>query len=237
MGTIYRSPSGNPDSHSTFIRSLTSTLTKVKQSRDCFLFGDFNYNILNTEDNFTSEFVDLMFEYAYFPLVKKPTRITSTNATLLDRIWTNVISSESIKLGILTYEISDHLSILLSLELSNPSQTPDFKYKRCFSDTNISKFNLLIESLDIAAVLSENDPNLSSKLFMNLYNDEFNRYFPLVRVKENKKVAPWFDTELQTLLSKIEKLFKVYTLQTSKDHPHKRSLYKNQKSLFPLCKN
>ena len=69
-GTICRFPSRNPDSHSTFINSLTSTLTKVKQSRDCFLFGDFSYNILDTEDNLTSEFVDLMFEYAYFPLVK-----------------------------------------------------------------------------------------------------------------------------------------------------------------------
>ena len=76
----------------------------------------------------------------------------------------------------------------------------------------MSKFNLLIESLNTAAVLRERDPNLSFKLFMNLYNAEFNRCygFPLVRVKENKKVAPWFDTELQTLLLKQKKLFKVY---------------------------
>ena len=129
---------------------------------------------------------------------RKPTRITNrpTNATLPYDIWTNVISFQSIKSGILTYEISDHLPILLSLI--------DFKYKRCFSDTNMSKFNSLIESLDTAAVLSERDSNLSFKLFMNLYNAEFNRCngFPLVRVKENKKVAPWFDTELQTLLLK-----------------------------------
>ena len=141
-GTIYRSPSRNPDSHSTFIlSSLTSTLTKVKQSRYCFLFGVFNYNMLDIEDNLTSEFVDLMFEYANFPSDKKPTRITSTNATLLDHIWTNVISSQSIKSGILTYEISDHLPILLSLELSNPSQTHHFKYKTCFSDTVLHSSN------------------------------------------------------------------------------------------------
>ena len=108
-GTIYRSPSRNQDAHSSFINLLTSTLTKIKQSSDCFLFGDFNYNILDTEANLTSEFVDLMFEHAYFPVIKKPTRITSTNATVLDHIWTNVISSQSIKAGILTYEISDHL--------------------------------------------------------------------------------------------------------------------------------
>ena len=154
-----------------------------------------------------------MFEHAYLPVIKKPTRITSTNATLLDHIWTNVILSQSIKAGILTYEISDHLPVLLSLRLSSYSQAPGLKYRRCFSDTNISKFNASVESLDITAVLNESDPNLSFKLFMSLYNTEFNNHFPLVRVKETKSFAPWFDTELQALLSKKEKLFKIYMHQ------------------------
>ena len=194
-GTIYRSPSPNQDSHTSFMNLLTSTLTKIKQSSDCLLFGDFNYNILDTEDNLTSEFVDLMFEHAYFPVIKKPTRITSTNATLLDHIWTYVISSQSFKAGILTYDISDHLPVLLSLRLSSYSQAPGLKYRGCFSDTNISKFNASVESPDIIAVLNESDPNLSFKLFMCLYNTEFNKHFPLVRVKETKSFAPWFDTE------------------------------------------
>ena len=72
-GTIYRSPSRNQGLHSSFINLLTSTLTKIKQSSDSFLFGDFNYNILDTEDNLTSELVDLMLEHAYLPVIKKPT--------------------------------------------------------------------------------------------------------------------------------------------------------------------
>ena len=208
-GTIYRSPSRNQDLHSSFINLLTSTLTKIKQSSDCFLFGDFNYKILDTEDNLPSEFVDLMFEHAYFPVIKKPTSITSTNATLLDHIWTNVVSSQSVKAGILTYETSDHLPVLLSFRLSSCSQATGFKYRRCFLDTNISKCNASVESLDITAVLNESDPNLSFKFSMCLYNTGFNKHFPLVRVKETKSFAQWFDTELQALLSKKEKLFKI----------------------------
>ena len=48
---------------------------------------------------------------------------------------------------------------------------------------------------------------------MSLYNTEFNNHFPLVRVKETKSFAPWFDTELRALLSKKEKLFKIYMHQ------------------------
>ena len=170
-GTIYRSPSGNPDSHTTLINLFTSTLTKlikVKQNSDCFLFGSFNYNILDTENNITSGFVDLMFEHTYFPLVHKTTRITSITANLPNHIWTNAISLQTIKSRILTYEISNHLPVLLSCTLNIPSQTLGFKYKRCFSDTNKSKVNSSLESVDITPVLNQIDPNISFSLFISL---------------------------------------------------------------------
>ena len=49
--------------------------------------GKFNRNMLNP-DNQTNAFVDEFFSFGFFPLINKPTRI-STAATLIDNIWTN----------------------------------------------------------------------------------------------------------------------------------------------------
>ena len=48
FGCIYRSPCNDIISHSFFLDILNNTLKRIKK-RDCFLLGDFNYNILDCE--------------------------------------------------------------------------------------------------------------------------------------------------------------------------------------------
>ena len=47
-GTIYRAPFNDNNSHCNFLNYLDLTMKKVNK-RDCFLFGDYNYNILDCE--------------------------------------------------------------------------------------------------------------------------------------------------------------------------------------------
>ena len=59
--------------------------------------GDFNINILNLNiHNPTSEFVDTLYEYNFFPLINKPTRAIKLSATLIDNIFTNNIKHKGI---------------------------------------------------------------------------------------------------------------------------------------------
>ena len=52
--------------------------------------GDFNINILNSQSHQpTNEFINLMLSNSLYPLISKPTRITSSTATLIDNIFTN----------------------------------------------------------------------------------------------------------------------------------------------------
>ena len=112
FGCIYRAPCNDIISHSSFLDILNNTLKHIKK-RDCFLLGDFNYNILDCEKPQILDFVDQMFDNGFAPLINKPTRISQNNATLLDHIWSNSLVSMKINCVVLTHCISDHLSVIM----------------------------------------------------------------------------------------------------------------------------
>ena len=54
------------------------------------LSGDYNIDLLKHNVQIpTPEFLDTMFSNSFKPLINKPTRVTSTTATIIDIIFTN----------------------------------------------------------------------------------------------------------------------------------------------------
>ena len=52
--------------------------------------GDYNTNLLNYESHDqTATFIGMLYSYAFVPLINRPTRVTSSSATLIDNIFTN----------------------------------------------------------------------------------------------------------------------------------------------------
>ena len=51
--------------------------------------GDFKMNLMNYQShNLTGELLDMMYSNTFFPLITRPTRITSHSATLFDLLIT-----------------------------------------------------------------------------------------------------------------------------------------------------
>ena len=86
--------------------------------------GDFNFNLLNSNDKLTENFVDMMFDHGYYPLINKPTRITTKSSKTIDHIWTNAKCSEQILSHIITFQIADHLAVMQSSAIGKPSIKP-----------------------------------------------------------------------------------------------------------------
>ena len=83
---IYRSPSNNNIS---FDNKFEDIIEKLK-TKTCYILGDMNYNLINIDKHAeTKLYYDLLTAASFKPLITKPTRITETNATLIDHIWTN----------------------------------------------------------------------------------------------------------------------------------------------------
>ena len=92
IGVIYRPPDNDIN---VFTQKIINVLNSIhKEKKTCYLMGDFNINLLYSNiHNPTSEFVDTLYKYNFFPLINKPTRVTKVSATLIDNFFTNNINN------------------------------------------------------------------------------------------------------------------------------------------------
>ena len=106
FGTIYRHPGSNA---LVFCEKLNATLSNLNKSNKKFLIlGDLNLNTTGCNQHpHAKDYLNILSSNAAFPLITKPTRITSTSSTLLDHIITN-ITQNTLLPGILRSDLSDH---------------------------------------------------------------------------------------------------------------------------------
>ena len=103
---IYRQPDSSIDD---FINNIEK-LFRNKQG-NTYICGDFNINLFNYDsNNQVNYFLDSIYSLGLFPLITKPTRITSHSATLIDNIFTNIHDYAHMS-GIIVCDISDHFPV------------------------------------------------------------------------------------------------------------------------------
>ena len=89
IGCVYRHPSGDRDLFSETLKSQLERLTN--KGYEIIVLGDININFLNyNNDNHTSDFLDMLLDLGFMPLITKATRITDHTSTLIDHIYTNM---------------------------------------------------------------------------------------------------------------------------------------------------
>ena len=76
-----------------FIEKVEEMLENIKNTHKiCYICGDININLLNTSSHTESNnFTDTLYGYGLYPLICRPTRVSSGSATLIDNIFTNNI--------------------------------------------------------------------------------------------------------------------------------------------------
>ena len=147
-----------------------------------------------------------MFDQCFYSLINKPTRVTSSSATILDHVWTNIYS-HVIKAKILLHIVSDRMPLFTCFKTYQHKRIHNSKI-RIFNSQNINHFhNTLNSTFNINVALRESDPNLVYKLFINHYYKVFDAYFPQ---PTKTHFDSWFDKDLQLVMYEKEKLFKKY---------------------------
>ena len=161
--------------------------------------GDFNLDLLNTDlHSATNEFINALFSHFLYPLISRPTRLTSYSATLIDNIFTNNISASGDN-GLIINDLSDHLPIFTLCYTDAHSSTIKAKESvaiRNFSSQNINAFNKLFCEF-IWNSLIYADANAAYNGFQQKYTKFYNRSFPITfcRGKNLKTLHnPWLTT-------------------------------------------
>ena len=82
---------------------LQKILTNAaKENKLYFVTGDFNLNCLEFhQSSEIRQFFNNMLKKGAFPLINRPTRVTTSSATLIDSIFTNCVFDTSLKNGIM----------------------------------------------------------------------------------------------------------------------------------------
>ena len=184
-----------------------TTLNKYKNK--CFITVDFNIDLLDIKNVSTGTYVELMFDYNYYPLINKPTRISKDRCSAIDHIWTNVIRAQ-IRSAILAHEVADHLPVI---QVSN-NGTPSLKSENrewCFSQLNSQKFYRELEAKDFEEIYSLSGPDDIFKLFLGKNNPSLvNCFTRKNKTMRNSQRCIWYDRELALLSRKKDRLYKIY---------------------------
>ena len=132
--------------------------------------GDFNLNLLKCQNHkLTNSFLDTMYSNMFFPLITRPTRIASYNATLIDNIFTNDLDNYSFSSVFFT-DISDHLAIFclrpLTQDQINNFDDSIYVVSRDMHNDCVLKFRNKLRNTNWTDICISNDPN-------NTYNNSF----------------------------------------------------------------
>lgn len=87
ISCVYRAPGTSVD---TFNEQLANLWDKVNNSKITVLCGDTNVYLLSASRNKrTTDFINTIYSNNLFPLITKPSRITTNTTTLIDNIFIN----------------------------------------------------------------------------------------------------------------------------------------------------
>ena len=216
ISTIYRPPHTNVES---FLGEFDRLLHQINlENKDVYLMGDFNIDLLQQD----STFQNMLQSNSFNATIDKPTRLTNESSTLIDNIFTNVISDHMCS-GLLYSEISDRLPIFLMCNHLNnyPNKERNQAMIRRITPekTVILNDNLLMETWN--DVLASTDTNNAYTLFWNSFSSLLNKYIPKTkaRLTKNRIKQPWVTKGIFRSIKKRNRLYK-YSLR----HPGDESM-------------
>ena len=230
VSVIYRPPNTETG---VFVETINAFIEKIKpENKYCYLMGDYNINILNfATHSATADFVDSMYSYGFFPLINRPTRITTSSATIIDNIFTNNLFHAGASCqGIFVTDISDHLPIFHINCCQKISQESDiFVSTRNFSFHNRQSFQNALDETDWEEIYSQHDTQSAFTRFYSKFTNLYNKHFPFRKIKlrySNRK--PWLTEALKQSIRKKNKLYMKYLKIKSAQNESNYKRYKNK---------
>ena len=188
---IYRSPN---NLNISFLEKFDRIIENIKFTT-CFILGDMNYNLINLDrHNDTAQYHNNLVAASFKPLIIKPTRISDTNCSLIDNIWTNDLNyTTNIKSDIIVTDITDHLPCITVVTNPDLNLTGYKKitYRKFNDDRRLALNKRVEQTKDILAfyVYNKHETNIDSKF--NDYFDRikriYNECFPLLTKKIHTK--------------------------------------------------
>ena len=101
----------------TILISISKCLTIINtEKKECYVSDDFNIDLLRYgTTNKYAEFLNTLTSLGFLPHVLQPTRITEHSSTIIDNIYGNNFTQETLS-GNILIKFADHFSQFLSIK-------------------------------------------------------------------------------------------------------------------------
>ena len=228
VGVIYRRPGSDVK---IFNEILDSNLTKIKNEKKyCFHGGDYNLDLLKSDTHSpTGEFIAINFAYSFIPLICKPTRVTTSSATIIDNIFSNKIEDTQTTTGIIISDLTDHFPIFfIKHKITVSTNTPEYKLKRSINENSKMNFKTDLTNVNWSPIINESCAQKSYSMFHDILTEKFEKHFPIKKVKigyQNK--LPWITQGVKKSICIKHKLYTKYLKNPSINN---LSIYKSYKN-------
>jgi len=231
VGNIYRA-------HRTDINLFNADLSKcldriASEDKVCYISGDFNHDLLCYDSDLKiNDFVNTFYAHNMYPLIDRPTRITANTATILDNIFTNVLSKQ-IKSGVCVVNITDHYPIYqITNSLDIKTTCPNSVFSRSFNQSNMNSFKNHLELTNWDNVMNANSPQDAYTNFTTRFNSLYNRCFPLRRKRtkaSSHRVTrkPWITSAILKSIHRKDKLYRKFRSSPTAANKLALARYKN----------
>ena len=231
--SIYRHPNGNVEH---FANSLENMLSSVNERSWHILAGDFNINLLNSNESKTNHYINNLLQANYIPCINLPTRFSENNATLIDHIMLKVprkLIQTKISAGNLITDLTDHLPVfaLINMKIPRIDKRP---YIRLFTKRRTVKFKSNSDHFDplvttVNNSLANPSTHESCKEFIKNLTTLVDLHFPIVKLSRSKmKNKPFITQGIIVSMKERDRLYQKYRKYPSNSTEYKWKRYKNK---------
>ena len=203
----YRAPSYNPE---TFIDEFLSPFLQENNRCNLIICGDLNLNLLDKKNKAANNCVELIESFGLTHLINLPTRITKDTASLLDNIFTNMLSSQPTA-KILIEDISDHLPVLaLFPQYSCQTNVKPLVDRYLLNDHTLATFFHKLQSENLDALYSADLNLYYNNLIMKIQKTARDCFTPAQKTRHFTLKIPWLTEELVLASRWKNALYKKY---------------------------
>ena len=225
-GCVYRPPSMSLVKFNELLSHLFGKLQP--ENKYIYIMGDFNVNTLPHIRGSLSvqEFKNIFAANYCFPLINKPTRLTSTSSSLIDNIYSTMPAlANGCDSGILEISISDHYGIFTVDKNTTILEEKTPTKKRSFCNKNIVNFCQALRRESWDSVYSCDDAQVAYSRFKRAIDMHFTSNFKFhTFAMTYKNRYPWLSAALRTQIK-------------LKNAKHKEALKSNNQSVKDDYKN
>ena len=230
VGVIYRAPGSNPDTFLQYINDIQNCIQR--ENKQLIYMGDFNLDLLNLSSHPpTEEFLEINLSHSVIPMITKPTRITSSSATLIDNIFTNSVNASKCLKCIVPLDISDHYPIVYIQQHDhiNPINEKSIRYTRIYNDRNYISFTNKLIELNLNEQISKHTDTQAAYTTLNKnLLSAFNQSFPKVATKSNYKSRQnWLTPGIKRSIMRKNYLYRAYIRNPSEVNKEKYKKFRN----------